>query len=282
VRIAGKNVGDLLNAKHLTWGWFQGGFTPSTPAGPQSKAKCDTAHIGSNGQSKKDYIPHHEPFQYYQSTANPHHLPPTSPAKVGFTDQANHKYDLSDFWSAAAIGNVPAVSFLKAPGYQDGHAEYSDPLAEQTFLVDTLNRLQTLPQWHSLAVFITYDDSDGWYDHVLGPIIRQSNTPADALTGPGSCGTAAPGAYQGRCGYGPRLPLLVVSPFAKHNSVDHTVTDQSSLLRFIEDNWELGQIGGQSFDEQAGPLLNLFDFKGDHEARRLFLDPATGQPVTIH
>src|SRR5262245_43282327 len=93
VRIAGKNVGDLLNAKHLTWGWFQGGFTPSTPAGPQSKAKCDTAHIGSNGQSKKDYIPHHEPFQYYQSTANPHHLPPTSPAKVGFTDPATHQSD---------------------------------------------------------------------------------------------------------------------------------------------------------------------------------------------
>jgi phospholipase C len=280
--MTGKNVGELLNAKHLTWGWFQGGFAPSTPAGPQSKAKCDTAHIGSNGQSKKDYIPHHEPFQYYAATANPHHLPPTSAALVGFTDQANHQYDLSDFWAAAAVGNVPAVSFLKAPGYQDGHAGYSDPLAEQTFVVDTLNRLQRLPQWHSMAVFITYDDSDGWYDHVLGPIVSHSATPADALTGPSSCGTAAPGAYQGRCGYGPRLPLLVVSPFAKLNSVDHTVTDQSSLLRFIEDNWELGRIGHQSFDAQAGPLLNLFDFGGDQEARRLFLDPATGQPVIGH
>ncbi len=277
VQLSGKNVGDLLNAEGITWGWFQGGFTPSQPAGPQSKAKCDTAHIGSDGNPKKDYIPHHEPFQYYASTANPHHLPPTSAATVGFTDQANHQYDLRDFWAAVAVGNVPAVSFLKAPGYQDGHAGYSDPLAEQAFVVDTLNRLQELPEWKSTAVFITYDDSDGWYDHVIGPIVSQSNTTADALTGPGSCGTAAPGAYQGRCGYGPRLPLLVVSPFAKRNFVDHIVTDQSSLLRFIEDNWSLGRIGDQSFDEPAGSLLNLFDLS-NHGTPRLFLDPVTGQP----
>jgi phospholipase C len=93
----------------------------------------------------------------------------------------------------------------------------------------------------------------------------------------GSRGTAAPGAYQGRCGYGPRLPLLVISPFAKVNFVDHSVTDQSSILRFIEDNWELGRLGDQSFDEQAGSLLNMFNFSGHHRAARLFLDPATGQ-----
>jgi len=76
VQMTGTNVGDLLNAKGVTWGWFQGGFRPSSRVGVV--AKCDTSHIGSNGAPKKDYIPHHEPFQYYLSTSNPHHLPPTS------------------------------------------------------------------------------------------------------------------------------------------------------------------------------------------------------------
>ncbi len=110
----------------------------------------------------------------------------------------------------------------------------------------------------------------------MPPIVSQSNTIADALTGPGSCGVAAPGAYQGRCGYGPRLPLLVISPWAKVNFVDHQVSDQTSILRFIEDNWDLGYIGDQSFDEKSGSLLNLFDFRRPG-ARKVFLDPATGE-----
>jgi phospholipase C len=235
------------------------------------------------GATVTDYIPHHEPFQYFTSTANPHHLPPSSIANIGKTDQANHQYDISDFFAALAAHNLPAVSFLKAPAYQDGHAGYSDPLDEQTFLVDTLNKLQASPEWSNTAVVIAYDDSDGWYDHQMGPIVSQSNTADDALTGPGSCGTAKPGAYQDRCGYGPRLPLLVISPWAKENFVDHSVTDQSSILRFIEDNWSLGRIGNQSFDALAGSLNNMFDFStaendDQDNPRQLFLNPTTGQP----
>src|ERR1019366_6191209 len=98
------------------------------------------------------------------------------------------------------------------------------------------------------AIVVAYDDSDGWYDHVMGPIINQSVSADDNLTGPGTCGSGTASTYQGRCVYGPRLPLLVVSPFAKVNYVDHTVTDQSSILRFIEDNWTLGRIGNNSMD----------------------------------
>jgi phospholipase C len=266
VGMTGTNVGNLLNAHGITWGWFQGGF-----------ADCTATHIGSNGAPIKDYIPHHEPFQYYQSTANQQHLPPSSVAMIGHTDQASHQYDISEFWQAVEADNMPAVSFLKAPAFQDGHAGYSDPLAEQTFLVNTINKLQSLPQWESTAVIISYDDSDGWYDHAMPPIVNQSNTPADALTGPGACGQSAPGSIQGRCGYGPRLPLLVISPFARTNFVDHSLTDQSSILRFIEDNWNLGRIGGGSLDAIAGSLFNMFDFH--HEfAERLILDPSTGEP----
>jgi phospholipase C len=228
-----------------------------------------------------DYIPHHEPFEYYQSTTNPHHLAPTSVAMIGETDQANHQYDLIDFWAAAQAGHLPAVSFVKAPAYQDGHAGYSDPIDEQHFLVDMINRLMRLPVWSSTAVIINYDDSDGWYDHVLAPVMMQSGeTAIDALLGPGLCGKPAGDTYQGRCGYGPRLPLLVISPWARVNFVDHTLTDQSSILRFIEDNWDLGRIGDQSFDAMAGSMLNMFAFTQLQRPGTLFLNPETGEPAS--
>jgi phospholipase C len=273
ITLSGKNIGNLLNDAGVTWGWFNGGFRTAAGA-----AGCALAHTGSNGQAQADYIPHHQPFQYYPSTANPHHLPPTG--VIGETDQANHQYDLElDFWPAAESGQLPAVSFIKAPAYLDGHNRYSDPLAEQRFLVDTINRLQRLPEWKDMAILIVYDDSDGLYDHVLPPLANPSNTAADALTAPGACGTSAPGAYQGRCGYGPRLPFLVISPYARNNFVDHTVTDQSSVIRFIEDNWGLPRIGDQSFDELAGSIMGMFDFSKNGHSRHLFLDPVTGQRI---
>ncbi|MGI9033861.1 MAG: phospholipase C [Acidimicrobiales bacterium] len=289
VRLSGTNVGDKLNAKGVTWGFFEGGFAPTKAYDPTagSKAVCGASHpigaaIGGTGQwgTKTDYIPHHQPFQYYASTANPHHLPPSSPAMIGRSDQANHQYDLSDFWTAASAGNMPSVSYLKAPGYQDGHAFYSDPLDEQAFLVNTINRLQALPEWSSTAVIISYDDSDGWYDHAFRRPINGSNAPADALDGPGRCGVRPIlGRAQDRCGYGPRLPLLVLSPFAKANHVDHTVTDQTSILAFIEDNWGLGRIGNGSFDQIARPLFQFFDFSRPRADGKLMLDPATGNPT---
>lgn len=178
----------------------------------------------------------------------------------------------------------------------DGHAQYSDPLLEQHFLVQVINTVMTSKYWKDTAIIIAYDDSDGWYDHVYGPLANASNLNAlpassDALTGPGQCGVPMPGAVLGRCGYGPRLPLLVVSRFARANFVDHAVTDQSSVLRLIEDNFGLGRLDvpgkpvadGGSFDQIAGSLSNLLDFddraEGAHDRndRALLLDPGTGQ-----
>ena len=269
MQMSDQNVGDLLNSKQITWGWFEGGFdNPSA------------THIGASGSPTKDYIPHHQPFQYYPQTANPNHLPPTSVAMIGKTDQANHQYDITRFWEALYAHKLPAVSFLKAPAYQDGHAGYSDPLLEQQFLVTTINQIMQTPEWNHIAIIIAYDDSDGWYDHAMPPIVNQSQTQYDALTGAGNAGTNPPFAgFQGRAGYGPRLPLLVISPFAKKNFVDHAITDQSSILRFIEDNWKLGRLGNGSFDALAGSLVNMFDFdRHDERERRLFLDPITGEP----
>jgi phospholipase C len=277
VMLSGLNVGDLLNRKNITWGWFQGGFKPSS-VNADGTAVCATAHAAINGASTADYIPHHEPFQYYKSTSNPHHLAPSSVGMIGKTDQANHQYDLADFFTAVDAGNMPTVSFLKAAGYQDGHAGYSNPLDEQTFLVTTINHLMNRPEWDDTAVIILYDDSDGWYDHVMPPIVSQSVSNLDALTGSGLCGSMTDGAYAGRCGPGPRQPLLVISKYAKSNFVDHSFTTQASVLRFIEDNWNLGRIGDQSFDETSGSLLNMFDFQL-LRSRALILDPTTGQPI---
>jgi len=85
---------------------------------------------------------------------------------------------------------------------------------------------------------------------------------------------------QGRCGYGPRLPLLVISPYAKVNYVDHTLTDQTSILRFIEDNWLRSQrLPSGSFDAIAGPLTNMLNLSGTPSSATLYLDPSTGQPM---
>lgn len=278
VGMGGPNVGDLLTQHGLTWGWFQGGFKPtSSPGVTPAVCGLKTPTIGNGLQTA--YSAHHNPFQYYLSTANPHHLPPTSAAMIGKTDQANHQYDLADFWSSVYGGNMPAVSFLKAWRAQDGHANNSSPLDEQLFLVDVINRLQQTAEWKETAVIINWDDSDGWYDHVIAPILNQSGTIADSLSGASLCGTSAKSldGIQGRCGYGPRLPLLVVSPYAKKNFVDHTLTDQSSILRFIEDNFGLGRIGGGSFDSLAGPLRNMFDFTDGPRNRKVWLKCATGE-----
>jgi len=290
VHMTGRNIGDLLTAAHVSWGFFEGGF--------------DLGMVNANGSTgcrrnttskwtrvrERDYAPHHEPFQYYASTANPKHIRPSSAGVVGSNNDggANHQYDTHDFFDAIDAGDFPAVSYLKAPAYQDGHAGYSDPLDEQQWIVRVINFLEKRPEWRHTAVIIAYDDSDGWYDHVMGAIVNGSSTPNDRLNGAGRCGdgaTALPGVKpadahaQGRCGPGPRLPLLVISPWAKANYVDHTVTDQTSILRLIEDLFlKDRRLGQGSFDANSGSLLGMFDFSKNtpQNAGTLILNPDTG------
>jgi phospholipase C len=288
--MSGQNIGDLLNKKGISWGFFEGGFNLSLVNADGSTGCGRTTTSTITNSKKADYIPHHQPFQYYASTANPLHLRPASIAEIGHDGPANHQYDTADFFTAVSKGNFPAVSYLKAPGYQDGHAGYSDPIDEQNFIVTVINFLEKTPDWQSTAVIIAYDDSDGWYDHVTSPIVNQSATAADEnAAGLPMCGTAAsattlalPGVTaahaQGRCGYGPRQPFLVISPYAKANFVDHTITDQSSVVRFIEDNWLGGERIPGSFDAIAGSILNMFDFDRCREDGILILNPSTGEP----
>jgi phospholipase C len=337
-----KNIGDLLNAAGVTWGWFAGGFLATTPAtfnadgSVKTLAICgkgrtlhiypsNAAYVAPNssstpgavvvanpvaplvtgadihnpsygadagpsyvtpssgfytiaGDTGNDYVPHHEPFQFYASTRNPHHLPPTQ--AIGTTDQANHQYDTSYFFQALAGNNLPAVSFIKAPYAYNGHPGNSDPVTEQYWITQVVNQIMLSNYWASgsVAIIIAYDDSDGWYDHVTGPIVSPSNVNGtggagagvyDNLGGVGNCGTPASGAQLARCGHGPRLPLIVISPYANANFVDHTLTDQASIINFIESNWNLGFIDGSSappagqgsFDRYAGTLNGMLSFQ---------------------
>jgi phospholipase C len=381
VALSGTNIGDELNKAGLSWGWFQGGFRPTTtfaaassatghsnqptstfipdefsgaftgknvPTGASNQALCDAVHpvgvaFGAttaqtpplNFGFKDDYIAHHEPFQYYATTANPHHLTIStdgsgndvlhgqdSLSDVGIDTQSftgdygdgpqfdtpNHNYDTSDFDQLVAAINagklpasdLPAVTFLKAPGYQDGHAAYSDPADEQAFVVGEVNALMKSPDWSSTAVLVNYDDSDGWYDHVYSGVTNPSHSVADNLTGTtlgkitaanpasGKCGAAgsAPlGGENGRCGFGPRLPMIAISPCAAPDAVDHDLSDQASVVNFIEYNWHLPTIPGSydqalaSTDKAEGvpfDLAGLFDFSHCDQSA-LPLDPTTGQ-----
>jgi phospholipase C len=288
---------------------------------------------------KDDYIPHHEPFEYYMSTANPHHLSIPTDASGNDTiaglktigtdtqsyvggvpqfDTPNHNYDTSDFdqlVAAIAAHKLPAsalpnVIFLRAPGYQDGHAAYSNPADEQAWLVNEINALERTPDWSSTAVIVNYDDSDGWYDHAYPGILNPSLSGADNLTHTtlgkitatnptsGQCGSESSssqplGGQQGRCGLGPRLPLLVISPWAKTNAIDHNVSNQASVVNFVEYNWRLPAIAG-SFDQALAGVdrsehipfdfAGLFSFRNGHDDGRdgfglapVQLDPVTGQ-----
>jgi phospholipase C len=393
VALSGTNIGDELNQAGLSWGWFQGGFRPTTsfaaaataingPSGQptstfipdefagnftgkflppastttglpsglgtaSNQALCNAFHpigvaLGASGTTaatapwgfKDDYIAHHEPFQYYASTANPHHLTVATDASgndvltgsdslstIGTSEDTqtfdgpygtnpqfntpNHNYDTSDFDQLVAAINdgslppsaLPAVTFLKAPGYQDGHAQYSNPRDEQVFVTNEINALMKTPDWSSTAVLINYDDSDGWYDHVYSGVTNPSFSVADNLTNTstkasgnppsGMCGLSGTplAGQQGRCGFGPRLPMIAVSPCAAPNRVDHNLSDQASVVNFIEYNWHLPPIPGSADQALAATdtaegipfdLAGLFDFSHCNQPA-LQLDPATGQ-----
>jgi phospholipase C len=303
-QMTGKNIGDLMNGAGIPWGGFMGGFNLTvTNANGTTGCKRSTASSviansveASGNLNKLDYGTKQGWFQYFASTANPTHARPSAVAAIGQTyqadnktlDPANHQYDIQDFFSTVQAGNFPAVNYLKAPEFQNGHAGYSDPLDEQAFVTQVINFLQQQPDWKNTLVIVTYDDSDGWYDHQPATITSPSfDSQVDQLNGPGKCGSgvALPGVggkpVNGRCGPGMRVPFLVISPWAKVNYVDHTQISQASIVRFIEDNWLNGQrLGGGAFDANAGVITNMLNLTGTANVTPLWLDPIFGTPVS--
>jgi phospholipase C len=281
--LTGENIGDLLNASHVTWGWFQGGFAPTSTS--DGLPVCGSTHENIGGVAVQDFVPHHDPFQFYASTANPDHLPPSSLREIGYTDQANHQYDISYFTDAldgTGGAQLPSVSYLKPPAYENGHPGNSDPIDEQTWLVNTINSIEESKYWSSTAIIVTYDDSDGWYDSAVPPIVNGSD---DSATDTAICENVAitVGTSNDRCGYGQRLPMLVISPWTRENYVSNNLTDTTSVVKFIEDNWLHGERISGSFDAISGSLDapgGLLDFNVLPHFRPVLLNPTTGAVVS--
>jgi phospholipase C/arylsulfatase A-like enzyme len=174
---------------------------------------------------------HHQPFAYYANyapfnpdgTLNPDHTGPDA-----------HLQDENNFFADLASGDLPAVSFIKPLGPDNEHPGYASLLAGQQHVADIVHAVQNSPEWAHTAIVITYDENGGRWDHV---------TP--------------PSAYDG-WGDGTRVPAIVISPFAKKEYVDHTQHDTLSILKLIEQRFDLAPLNGR--DARASSLVNDFSF----------------------
>src|SRR5262249_52911695 len=153
----------------------------------------------------------------------------------------------------AAAGTLPQVSYVDPAfilGEDDEHPPTNIQLG-QAFIAKVLNAVMTSPAWKRTAVIVTYDEHGGYYDHVPPP----PACPPDAIPP-----SLQPNDTQARFDrYGVRVPLVVVSPYARKHFVSHRVYDHTSILRFIETRFDLPALTAR--DANADPLLDLFDFK---------------------
>ncbi|MDA4113261.1 MAG: alkaline phosphatase family protein [Thaumarchaeota archaeon] len=133
--------------------------------------------------------------------------------------------------SDIAGGNLPQVSWVMPPNDSSSdHPPYSLDVG-QAWTRSVVSALQKSQYWSSSAIFLTWDDYGGWYDHVAPPQVDPN-------------------------GYGFRVPLILISPFAKNGYVDNTLSDHSSLLSFIENNFSLGNLGAR--DASSNDLVEAF------------------------
>ncbi len=245
------NLGAEASAAGTSWAWFQGGFGTCTPT-------------AVNG-----YSAHHDPFQYFTSTADLNHADAFNP-NMSYPEANRHQRDLSVFDAALAgtpisgqVPTLPAISWVKAPQIDDGHPGYSGPALEDAFVGDLVSRLKASPYWKDTALVIAFDETGGWWDHVappdLGGPFANFVSGQPNLTGcqyPG-----IPGAKCGEAGLGPRMPVLVISRFAKPGFIDHDLLDTASLDRWVEWNHRLPALGvWGDRDVNAGNLAGAFIF----------------------
>jgi phospholipase C len=153
-----------------------------------------------------------------------------------------HVVPTEQFVQDAQTGNLPAVSWVVTQAAQSEHPPAS-VCAGENWTVEQLNAVMSGPAWKSTVVFLTWDDFGGFYDHVPPPI-------ADNF------------------GFGPRVPLLIISPWARRGHITHTTLEFSSVLKFIEQRFDLDPLTER--DTQANDLIDTFDFD-DHARSPLVL-----------
>ena len=185
------------------------------------------------------FIFEHQPFVYFKQFGD------------GTAAKAEHLQDETDFMASLQNGTLPAVSYIKPIGEDDEHSGYAAVDSSEQNAVKWIQAVQNSPYWKDTAIFITYDDFGGFYDHVPPPMVD-------------------------RWGYGGRVPMLVISPYAKKGFVDPTQYDHTSTMKFIETRWGLEPLTTR--DAAANDLTNAFDFSASGLPTQTGL-PATGAPM---
>lgn len=164
---------------------------------------------------------HHQPFAYFKQFAD------------GTPQKAQHLKDETDFISDIDSGKLPAVSFFKPLGPDNEHPGYATLQRGEQHIDGILKKLQQSPNWKDTAVIITYDENGGQWDHVAPPKVDK--------WGPGT-----------------RVPTIIISPYAKKGYIDHTQYDTTSILKFIENRYDLQPLADR--DAKATDLVGAFNF----------------------
>ena len=232
------NIGDLLTAKSVGWKWYAGSWNAAAADGMQASTSPRTVIYAGNANgvattAALDFQPHHQPFNFYAD------MDPVAHA----TDRANHLKDYTDLVSDAAAGTLPAVTFYKPEGLYNQHPGYANITNGDQKIADLVAKLKASPQWKNMVIVITYDENGGQWDHVAPP-------KGDKL-GPGT-----------------RIPALIISPYSKAGTVDHTQYDTASVLRLITRRFGLDVLPGLAQRDTAlqangagamGDLTNALD-----------------------
>lgn len=215
------HIGDLLDAKNVSWKWYSGAWNSALADGVQDPSASRSVIYAGNSYgvattTNVDFQPHHQPFNYY-AKADP---------VTGAAYRNTHLKDYNDLVADAAAGTLPAVAFYKPEGVYNQHPGYANIKDADTKIADLIAKLQASPQWNNMVVVVTYDEFGGTWDHVAPP--------KGDLLGPGT-----------------RIPALVISPLAKKGTVDHTQYDTASVLRLITRTFGLDTLPGLTARDAA-------------------------------
>jgi acid phosphatase len=203
-------VGDLLSGKGISWAWYATSWNAAATDGAQPFGSTHSViYTPSSPRGNPDFQAHHHPFNYYANF---------DPA-MQTANRAAHLKDFNDLVTDAAAGTLPAVAFYKPTGYVNQHPGYANVDDGDAHIAGLVNALKASPQWGHMVIVITYDEYGGQWDHV--------SPPRGDLLGPGT-----------------RIPAIIVSPFAKAGTVDHTQYDTGSILRLITNRFALAALPG--------------------------------------
>jgi phospholipase C len=230
-----ENIGDLLDNAGVGWKWYSGGWDAALASSPTDPA--NNGKTPANPPVDPNFQWHHQPLAYYDNFA-PWVLDPTTGQMVRNPLSAAHLQDENNFFTDLANNDLPAVSFIKQIGENNEHPGYTDLLQGQQATADIVSAVQNSADWAHTAIVITYDENGGRWDHVSAP---------DRL---------------GIWGDGSRVPTIVISPFAKKGFVDHTQLDTLSILKTIEERFNLNSLNAR--DASANDLLNAFSFPDEN------------------